>query len=113
MSETTKTTTTFLKITRAQMDEVTAAGTKAFAEQLQTVSDEELQIVSQRVRELRAQKTAETYLVFPCRQEKQQAAGVVYLRALAAFEQSVRAEQARRSLATMVARKPELELATA
>lgn len=104
---TTPSTTQFVKVSRPQMDEVTAAGTKQFAESLTTLSSDELRTVALRVQELRAQKGKNTYLIFPVSTEKQQAAGVVYLKALAAFASSVRAEQARRSMASMLAPKAE------
>lgn len=104
---TTQPTTTFVKVSRDQMDEVTAAGTKQFAESLTALSSDELRTVVLRVQELRAQKGKNTYLTFPVRADKQQAAGIVYLKALAAFAANVKAEQARRTMASMLAPKAE------
>lgn len=112
---TTKSNTKFVKVSREQFDEVIAGGTPEFAEQLSTLTAADLKTLERRVAEIRGQKTANTYLMFPVRTEKQINAGKLYLRSLAAFASAVRTETAKRAMQSMLAPKvvAEAEVAVA
>jgi len=94
---------TFVKVEREQFDNVLRVGTPEFIARVPQLSLEELQRAERWSNELRAQKTAEVYLTFPVRKEKQQAAGVLYLKALSAFRAAVRAELGARTAASLFA----------
>lgn len=99
MSETTEVTTpttTFLKIEREQFDKVLRVGTPEFLAKVPTRTLEQLQRGERWITERRTEKTATTYLTFPVRKEKQQAAGVLYFKAMNAFRKAVQAELATR-----------------
>jgi hypothetical protein len=96
-TEVQKTDTQFLKISRDQMDEVVDLGSAEFLATLSTRTTEELRTASRRADELRAQKTKDTYLVFPVSTPKQLNAGKLYLGRLAAFRAAVRTELAKRA----------------
>lgn len=107
-TETTTTTTTetqtkFVKVEREQFDKVLRAGTPEFIAMLPKLTAEELQRGERWANDLRIQKAADTYLVFPVRQEKQLAAGRLYLQALSKFRSAVRTELAARAATTMFA----------
>jgi CRP-like cAMP-binding protein len=98
-----KTDTVFVKVSREQFDQVIAGGSPEFANQLSTLSSEQIKILEQRVAEIRSQKTTNTYLVFPVRQEKQINAGKLYLKSLATFASAIRSEVAKRTVSSMLA----------
>lgn len=93
----------FLKIEREQFDKVLRVGTQEFISMLPTLTLEQLQRGERWINEVRMQKGPRTYLVFPVRQEKQLAAGKLYLTALNAFRTAVRQELAQRAATDLFA----------
>lgn len=101
MSTEVQSTTTFVKIEREQFDNVLRVGTPEFIARIASFNEDELSRAERWANELRSQKAKDTYLTFPVRKEKQQAAGVLYLKALAAFRSALRAERAARTHTTL------------
>jgi hypothetical protein len=103
---TTQSTTKFVKIEREQFDNVLRVGTPEFLARVKTMTQDELQRGERWINELRAQKGKDTYLTFPVRKEKQQAAGVLYLKAMSAFRTAVRTELAARTAMALFSEAP-------
>ena len=83
--------TSFVKITREQFDQELRYGADAFlTNQLPNLTADQLTNMDAWVRGLRVQKGANTYLTFPVRQTKQEAAGNLYLKALSRIQVRVR-----------------------
>lgn len=114
-TESTTSTTEFFKIERPQFDTVLKLGTPEFAARIPTLTDDELKRAERYADARRTEKGPNTYLVFPVRKEKQQAAGVLYFKALNSFRRAVREEAAQRAGTAMLAEPvaQQLELAVA
>jgi hypothetical protein len=95
--------TNFLKVTREQFDKVLRVGTPEFIAKLPDLTVEQLQRGERWINDIRNEKGPRTYLVFPVRQEKQLAAGKLYLKALNDFRKAVRDELAARAVADIFA----------
>lgn len=89
--------TVFHKVERPVFDQVLRVGTPEFLQRIPTLTLDQLKRGERWGTEQRNVKTANTYLVFPVSKEKQQAAGVLYFKALNAFRKAVREELANRA----------------
>jgi hypothetical protein len=113
MSTESTTTTKFVKVSREQFDNVLRVGTPEFLKRVSSFTQEELQRGERWINELRAQKGKDTYLTFPVSQPKQQAAGVLYLKAMSAFRTAVRTELAARAATSLFGAPAEAEAVAA